>query len=155
MKKLLLLLALFSFSFAGHTAKEPKDIVDTAVAVGQFNTLVTAVQAAGLVDTLKSPGPFTVLAPTDSAFAALPEGTLEFLLQNIDQLTDILLYHVIPGEATAMDLLEQMSASTVLGQAVSIEKRIDGLYINDSKVVIKDVKASNGIIQVIDAVLLP
>ena len=136
--------------------KEP-DIVDIAVSNGSFNTLVAAVTAAGLVDTLKSEGPFTVFAPTDEAFAALPAGTVESLLlpENKDQLTAILTYHVVPGAVTSDQLAGQhLSVATVNGAEVQIDGR-DGVMVNDSTVTAADIIASNGVIHVIDAVLLP
>jgi transforming growth factor-beta-induced protein len=138
---------------------EQMDIVDTAVADGRFTTLVAAVQAAGLVDTLKSEGPFTVFAPTDDAFAALPEGTIDALLADIPALTDILLYHVVPGKVMAADVvtLDGQSAETALeGQSISIKIDGDKVILNDSvNVIITDIETSNGVIHVIDAVLLP
>jgi len=147
--------AIFSAtaSFAdGHS----KDIVDTAVEAGSFGTLVAAVQAAGLVDTLKSDGPFTVFAPTDEAFAALPEGTVEELLkpENMDKLTAILTYHVVPGKVMSGDLSNNMMATTVQGGDVTIMTD-GGVTVNGANVVSADVEASNGVIHVIDAVILP
>ncbi|MFO7585644.1 MAG: fasciclin domain-containing protein [Anaerolineales bacterium] len=138
-------------------APEVLDIVDTAVADGRFTTLVAAVQAAELVDTLKSEGPFTVFAPTDDAFAALPEGTVEELLkpENKQLLTDILLYHVVSGKVMAADVVGLTSATTALGQDVSIEVDMGNVYINDAQVIITDIETSNGVIHVIDAVILP
>lgn len=134
-----------------------KDIVDTAVADGRFTTLVAAVQAAELVDTLKGEGPFTVFAPTDDAFAALPAGTLDSLLlpENKQQLTDILLYHVVSGKVMAADVSKLTSAPTVLGKDIAIKADMGNVYINESKVIITDIETSNGVIHVIDAVLLP
>ncbi len=134
-----------------------KDIVDTAVADGRFTTLVAAVQAAGLVDTLKGEGPFTVFAPTDDAFAKLPAGTLDELLkpENKQKLTDILLYHVVAGKVMAADVTALTSAPTVLGKDVAIKVDMGNVYINDSKVIITDIETSNGVIHVIDSVLLP
>lgn len=133
-----------------------KDIVDTAIDAGSFGTLVTAVEAAGLVDTLKSEGPFTVFAPTDEAFAALPDGTVEELLkpENKDKLAAILTYHVVPGKVMSGDLSNDMKAATVEGQEVTIMTE-GGVKVNDSNVVSADVEASNGVIHVIDAVLMP
>jgi transforming growth factor-beta-induced protein len=133
------------------------DIVDTAVADGRFTTLVAAVQAAELVDTLKGEGPFTVFAPTDDAFAALPEGTLDSLLlpENKQALTDILLYHVVSGKVMAADVTALTSATTVLGKDVTVKVDMGNVYINDAQVVITDIATSNGVIHVIDAVLLP
>jgi len=133
------------------------DIVDTAVADGRFTTLVAAVQAAELVDTLKGEGPFTVFAPTDDAFAALPEGTLDSLLlpENKQALTDILLYHVVSGEVMAADVTALTSATTVLGKDVTVKVDMGNVYINEAQVVITDIATSNGVIHVINAVLLP
>lgn len=135
----------------------PQDIVDIAVADGRFTTLVAAVQAAGLVDTLKSAGPFTVFAPTDDAFAKLPAGTIDELLkpENKQALTDILLYHVVSGKVMAADVVNLTSATTVLGKDVTIKVDMGNVYINDAKVVITDIEASNGVIHVIDTVILP
>nr|WP_299208836.1 fasciclin domain-containing protein [uncultured Tateyamaria sp.] len=133
------------------------DIVDTAVAAGSFNTLVAAVQAADLVDTLKSPGPFTVFAPTDEAFAALPAGTVENLLkpENKDQLVSILTYHVVPGQTLSSDLAGQrLSVATVNGANVHIDGR-NGVKVEKSNVIQADILASNGVIHVIDRVLIP
>lgn len=133
------------------------DIVDTAVAAGSFNTLVAAVKAAGLVDTLKGEGPFTVFAPTDEAFAALPAGTVESLLEpaNKEQLQAILTYHVIPGKVMAADIAGQtLSVNTVNGQAIEVNAT-NGVMINDATVTAADVAASNGVIHVIDKVLIP
>ncbi len=133
-----------------------KDIVDTAVDAGSFGTLVAAVQAAGLVDTLKGEGPFTVFAPTDDAFAALPEGTVEDLLkpENKDKLAAILTYHVVPGKVMSTDLSDGMTATTVLGENVTITAE-DGVKVNDANVTSADIDASNGVIHVIDSVLMP
>ena len=132
------------------------DIVDTAVEAGAFNTLVAAVKAAGLVETLKGEGPFTVFAPTDEAFAALPAGTVEDLLkpENKDKLTAILTYHVVPGKVMSSDLKDDMMAKTVQGGEVKIDLD-NGPMVNDAKVVSADVAASNGVIHVIDKVILP
>ncbi|NWG33343.1 MAG: fasciclin domain-containing protein [Chloroflexi bacterium] len=134
-----------------------KDIVDTAVADGRFQTLVAGVQAADLVDTLKGEGPFTVFAPTDDAFAKLPAGTLDELLkpENKQALTDILLYHVVSGKVMAADVSGLTSAATVLGKDVAIKVDMGNVYINDAQVVITDIETSNGVIHVIDTVLLP
>ena len=133
------------------------DIVDTAVAAGSFTTLVAAVQAAGLADTLKGPGPFTVFAPTDDAFAALPAGTVESLLlpENKDQLTSILTYHVAPGSYPASALLGNTGVvPTVNGASLTVDGT-DGVTVGGANVTTPDVIASNGVIHVIDAVLLP
>ncbi len=130
-------------------------IVDIAVADGRFETLVAALQAAELVETLQGDGPFTVFAPTDDAFAALPEGTVEALLEDIPALTDILLYHVVAGDVRAADVVTLESAVTVQGESVSITVEGDSVRINDANVVITDIVADNGVIHVVDAVLLP
>ena len=133
------------------------DIVDIAAGNEDFSTLVAAVQAAGLEDTLRSDGPFTVFAPTNAAFAALPEGTVETLLmpENRDQLVSVLTYHVVPGAVTSDQLAGQrLNVATVQGQTVHIDGT-DGVQVNDSNVVSADIIASNGVIHVIDAVLLP
>lgn len=133
-----------------------KDIVDTAVEAGSFNTLVAAVEAAGLVETLKGEGPFTVFAPTDDAFAALPEGTVEDLLkpENKDKLTAILTYHVVPGKVMSGDLSDGMTAATVEGSDVTITTE-GGVMVNDANVTSADIEASNGVIHVVDSVLMP
>ncbi len=135
----------------------PMDIVDTAIADGRFTTLVAAVQAAELVETLKGEGPFTVFAPTDEAFAALPEGTLDSLLlpENKQALTDILLYHVVAGKVMAADVTGLTSATTVLGEDVTVKVDMGNVYINEAKVILTDIETSNGVIHVIDAVILP
>ncbi len=136
----------------GHS----KDIVDTAVSAGSFSTLVAAVQAAELVDTLKGEGPFTVFAPTDEAFAALPEGTVETLLkpENKEQLVAVLTYHVVPGKVMSGDLSDDMTAATVQGGDITIDLD-SGVMINDANVVQADIETSNGVIHVIDKVILP
>ena len=134
---------------------EPQSIVDIAVTDGRFTTLVAALQAADLAETLAGGGPFTVFAPTDDAFAKLPEGTVEALLEDIPALTDILLYHVLSGEVLAEDVLALEEAETLLGENVSIRVEGDMVYINDAQVVITDIMADNGVIHVIDTVLLP
>jgi transforming growth factor-beta-induced protein len=136
---------------------EPSDIVDTAVADGRFTTLVAAVQAAGLVETLKGEGPFTVFAPTEEAFASLPEGTVEALLQpeNLQKLTDILLYHVAPGKLMAEDVASMEEIETVLGPTLKVKVDMGNVYVNDAQIILADIEASNGVIHVIDAVLLP
>jgi len=139
----------------------PKDIVDTAVADVRFTTLVAAVQAAGLVDTLKGEGPFTVFAPTDDAFAKLPAGTVEDLLkpENLETLTNILLYHVVPGKVMAADVVQldgQMVDTALEGQQIKITVKDGNVYLNDTvQVIITDIETSNGVIHVIDTVLLP
>jgi len=135
----------------------PKDIVETAVADGRFTTLVAAVQAAGLVDTLKSEGPFTVFAPTDDAFAKLPEGTVAELLkpENLESLQNILLYHVVPGSVKAEQVVTLENAETALGPKVSIKVEEGKVYVNEAEVIITDIQTYNGVIHVIDSVILP
>ena len=149
--------AVITLSAASTRAQEDLDIVDTAAGAGIFNTLVAAVQAAELVDVLKSEGPFTVFAPTDEAFAALPEGTVESLLlpENKELLASILLYHVVSGAVTAADVVQLDSAPTVNGASVSITVGDDGVSVDNANVIQTDVLASNGVIHVIDAVILP
>ena len=147
-------LALSMFAAAGHHGMK-KDIVDTAVAAGDFNTLVTAVKAAGLVETLKGEGPFTVFAPTDAAFAKVPTDTLNALLADKAALANVLTYHVVAGKVMAADVVKLTSAETVQGQAVSIEVKDGKVYVNGAQVVTTDIKASNGVVHVIDAVILP
>ena len=133
------------------------NIVETAVAAGSFNTLVAAVQAAGLVETLSGDGPFTVFAPTDEAFAKLPEGTVESLLkpENKDQLVAVLTYHVIPGKVMSADIAGQMvKPTTVQGQSLSIDAT-DGVKVDNATVVTADIETDNGVIHVIDSVVLP
>jgi len=146
-------LALSTTAFAGGHSM---DIVDTAVGAGTFNTLVAAVQAAGLEETLRGEGPFTVFAPTDDAFAALPEGTVESLLmeENLDQLVAILTYHVVPGAVMSGDLSDGMMATTVQGTDITIGT-MGGVTVNGANVVTADIEASNGLIHVIDAVIIP
>ncbi|MBL8294385.1 MAG: fasciclin domain-containing protein [Bryobacterales bacterium] len=133
------------------------DIVDTAVSAGSFNTLVAAVKAAGLVETLKGPGPFTVFAPTDEAFAKLPAGTVENLLkpENKAQLVSILTYHVVSGKVMAADVVKLKSASTVQGQSVKVAVKGSNVMVGNANVVKTDIETSNGVIHVIDTVLLP
>jgi len=130
------------------------DLVDTAVAAGSFNTLATALKAAGLVDTLKGPGPFTVFAPTDEAFAKLPPGTLEALLKDLPKLRSILTYHVVPGRLAASDVIKLTKAATVQGQDLRISTT-GGVKVNGASVIKTDISTSNGIIHVLDTVLLP
>ena len=133
------------------------DIVDTAVAAGSFSTLVAAVQAAGLVETLKGDGPFTVFAPTDEAFAKLPEGTVEMLLQpeNKDKLVAVLTYHVVAGKVMSGDIAgKRVAPETVQGRPIAVNAT-SGVMVNDARVVAADVEATNGVIHVIDKVLLP
>lgn len=130
------------------------DIVDTAVKAGSFNTLVAAVKAAGLVDTLKGAGPFTVFAPTDEAFAKLPAGTVDALLKDIPKLKKILTYHVVSGKVMAADVVKMKSAKTVEGSDVKIDAS-KGVKVNDATVSTPDVAADNGVIHIIDTVLMP
>jgi uncharacterized surface protein with fasciclin (FAS1) repeats len=136
-------------------AKPTKDIVETAVAAGSFKTLVAAVEAAGLVETLKSKGPFTVFAPTDAAFAKLPAGTVEALLKDKAKLSAILTYHVVPGDVRAADAMKLASAKTVNGQSLSIKASNGSVMIDNAKVVQTDIVTTNGVIHVIDSVVLP
>ena len=159
MKNALTLLACLSLAAVPatadhHEAKPTGDIVEVAVAAGSFDTLVEAVKAAGLVDTLKGEGPFTVFAPTDEAFAALPEGTLEGLLADKEKLAAVLTYHVVPGKVKAKDVAGLDSATTVQGGTLDIDTE-DGVRVGGAKVVKADVAASNGVIHVIDTVLIP
>ena len=140
---------------AASPEAEPATIVEIAVADGRFGTLAAALEVAGLVETLQGDGPFTVFAPTDDAFAALPEGTVEGLLEDIPALTAILLYHVVSGDVKAADVVTLESAETLQGGSLSITVEGDVVRINDAQVVIADIEASNGTIHVIDAVLLP
>lgn len=136
------------------TAKQ-MDIVETAAAAGSFKTLIAAVQAAGLEETLKGKGPFTVFAPTDEAFAKLPVGTVEALLKDKAKLTAILTYHVVAGKVMAADAIKLTEAKTVNGQSFKIAAGKDGVMIDNAKVVTTDIVASNGVIHVIDSVILP
>jgi uncharacterized surface protein with fasciclin (FAS1) repeats len=146
---------LVGICYAGSAPKAAeKDIVDTAVAAGNFKTLVSAVQAAGLVDTLKGTGPFTVFAPTDDAFAKIPSATLNALLANKTQLTAVLTYHVVPGKVMSTDLTNGMKAKTVQGGNLTINTTM-GVMVNNAKVVQADIGCTNGVIHVIDTVLLP
>lgn len=136
---------------------DKQDIVDTAVAAGQFETLAAALEAAGLVETLKGEGPFTVFAPTDEAFAKLPEGTVESLLEpeNREQLQAVLTYHVVSGKVMAEDAMELDSATTVQGQDLTLTSMDGSVTVNDANVIQADIEASNGVIHVIDGVLMP
>jgi uncharacterized surface protein with fasciclin (FAS1) repeats len=150
MKKLLIATAL---SFGLSAAAWAKDIVDTAVSAGSFKTLVAAVQAAGLVDTLKGPGPFTVFAPTDEAFAKIPKAQLDALLADKAKLTAVLTYHVVPGKVMAADV-KAGKVKTVQGQELTIGT-MGGVTVNNARVTATDVTARNGVIHVIDTVVLP
>ena len=151
-------IAIISFSTLSPTFAQMKsDIVDTAVAAGSFNTLVAAVQAAGLVDTLKSDGPFTVFAPTDAAFAALPAGTVENLLkpENKGTLVKILTYHVLSGKVMSADIAgKTLSPNTVEGSTVDINA-VNGVMVDGANVITADIETSNGVIHVIDKVIMP
>ena len=163
MKNDLTKLAIAALAAVGLTAcamgvrASDKDIVDTAVEAGQFETLATALDAAGLIETLKGPGPFTVFAPTDEAFAKLPAGTVESLLkpENREQLTAILTYHVVPGTVMAADVAKLDEAKTVNGKMLKVNTTGDGVMVNDAKVTAADIATSNGVIHVIDSVVLP
>jgi len=158
-KKLMAGAALVALTLAmGSTVRaQGKDIVDTAVGAGQFKTLAAALQAAGLVETLKGKGPFTVFAPTDAAFAKLPAGTVEMLLkpENKAKLTAILTYHVVAGKVMAADVVKVTSAKTVQGGAVAVKVTGGKVTIDNANVVTTDIAASNGVIHVIDTVLMP
>ncbi len=152
---LALMLALTLTSNA--SAESKKDIVDTAVAAGDFKTLATALKAAGLVETLKGSGPFTVFAPTDEAFAKLPAGTLENLLkpENKEKLVAILTYHVVAGDVMAKDVMKLSEAKTVNGKSVKIMAQGGKVMVDGANITKADIKCSNGVIHVIDSVLLP
>jgi len=155
----MLLMLTAGTAFAQDMSDQP-DIVETAINADGFNTLVTALQEAELVSTLQGEGPFTVFAPTDEAFAALPEGTLESLLQpeNRDQLVNILTYHVVPGKVMAADVTQLEEANTVAGSAITIQISDGNVMLmgeNTAQVIQTDIEASNGVIHVIDTVLMP
>ena len=149
------------FALAGNCgnseSKESKDIVDTAVAAGDFKTLAAALKAADLIETLKGKGPFTVFAPTDEAFGKLPEGTIAELLKpkNKGKLTAILTYHVVPGRLMAADVVKLLKAKTVQGSEVKIRVEDGKVFVNDARVTATDIKTKNGVIHVIDSVILP
>lgn len=146
--------AMYDNAPKAEPASAKKDIVDTAINAGNFATLVTAIQAAGLVDTLKGEGPFTVFAPTDDAFAKIPKDQLAALLADKDALTKVLTYHVVPGAVSSSEVSRLDSARTVQGSNVTIDVT-DGVQIDNAKVVVADIKTSNGIIHVIDTVIMP
>lgn len=146
--------ALATFAVATFIPAYAADIVDTAVSAGQFNTLVKAVQAAGLVDTLKGPGPFTVFAPTDEAFAKLPAGTLDSLLQDKEKLKAVLTYHVVPGKVMSSQV-KSGKVKTVQGSAAQVAVKGGTVMIDKAKVVKADIDTDNGVIHVIDSVILP
>jgi len=131
------------------------DIVETAISAGSFNTLINACKKAGLVDTLKGSGPFTVFAPNDDAFAKLPNEAVEGLLKDIPKLKDVLTYHVVQGKAMSSDIGRMKSARTVQGQSVNIDASGKGVKVNDAKVIKTDIEADNGVIHIIDSVMLP
>ncbi|KKL03121.1 fasciclin domain-containing protein [Rheinheimera mesophila] len=154
----LLNLTVFSAALAvsaASYASAKADIVDTAVAAGSFNTLVTAVKAADLVDTLKGPGPFTVFAPNDAAFAKVPAADLEALLKDKAALGKVLTYHVVAGKVMASDVVKLTSAKTVQGQDLKIAVKDGVVYVDGAKVISTDIETSNGVIHVIDSVVLP
>ena len=153
-RTLLALAAGTAMSGAAFAMAHSKDIVDTATEAGNFTTLLAAAEAAGLVETLKGEGPYTVFAPTDEAFAALPEGTVEGLLEDTEQLTAILTYHVVPGKVMSTDLTDGMMADTVNGAQVEIMTE-GGVTVQGANVVTPDIEASNGVIHAIDAVIMP
>ncbi len=138
----------------GHD-KSKKDIVETAVAAGTFKTLATALTEAGLIETLKGEGPFTVFAPTDEAFAKIPKATLDNLLKNKEQLTKVLLYHVVAGKVMSSDVVKVSSAKTVEGSSVKISLKGKTVMVDKAKVTSVDIEASNGVIHVIDSVIMP
>lgn len=156
-KSITCLLGIAALATATVTGAEKKDIVDTAVAAGSFKTLAAALGAAGLVDTLKGDGPFTVFAPTDEAFAKLPAGTVDELLkpENKAKLTDILTYHVVAGKVDAKAAMKLSTATALNKKAITLVVKDGALYLNDSKVTTADVEASNGVIHIIDSVLMP
>ncbi|MDX1606112.1 MAG: fasciclin domain-containing protein [Candidatus Competibacterales bacterium] len=149
------LLALFMTAGARAETTPSQDIVDTAIAAGSFETLVQAVQAAGLVETLKGEGPFTVFAPTDAAFAAIPEDTLKGLLADKAALTAVLTYHVVPGKVTAAEVIGLDTAQTVQGQSIDINTTDGKVMVDGANVIQTDIMTSNGVIHVIDSVILP
>jgi uncharacterized surface protein with fasciclin (FAS1) repeats len=151
-----LAISVLTFASTDYTSRMgKKNIVETAVSAGKFNTLVTAVKEADLVEVLSGPGPFTVFAPTDDAFAKLPKGTVESLLQNKNQLKAVLTYHVVSGKVMASDVVNLKSATTVNGQQVTIKVKGGTVMVDNAKVVMTDIDCSNGVIHVIDAVILP
>ena len=148
---------LVTDAYGGSYGKKQSDIVDTAVSAGNFNTLAAALNAGGLIETLKGDGPFSVFAPTDEAFAKLPDGTIEMLLlpENKDKLVAILTYHVVPGKVSAPEVITMQSAPTANGSDLAIKVIDETVFINDSRVVATDIGASNGVIHVVDTVILP
>jgi len=148
------ILAVLALAVSASAQAQTKDIVDTAVAAGNFKTLATALQAAGLIDTLKGAGPFTVFAPTDEAFAKIPKADLDALLKDKAKLTKVLTYHVVPGKVMAADVVKLKDAKTVEGQNVMIDAS-KGVKVNNAHVVKTDIACSNGVIHVIDSVIFP
>jgi len=148
-------LLMASIGMAATPPSKQMDVVDTAVAAGSFTTLAKALQVAGLVDALKGAGPFTVFAPTDEAFAKLPAGALQSLLDNPERLKQVLLYHVVSGRVLAKDVVKINSAKTLQGSSVSIQANRSGVMIDGANVIKTDVLASNGVIHVIDSVIIP
>jgi uncharacterized surface protein with fasciclin (FAS1) repeats len=155
MKKQLMFTLVLAVLASTSLFAQKKDIVDTAVGAGTFKTLATALTEAGLVETLKGKGPFTVFAPTDEAFAKLPKGTLESLLKDKEALKNILLYHVVSGSVMAKDVVKLSKATTVGGKDVMVKVKDGKVMVNRSNVTATDIEASNGVIHVIDAVLIP
>ncbi len=151
----LVVLGLAVMPVGATRTEDKKDIVDTAVAAGSFNTLAAALKAAGLIETLKGKGPFTVFAPTDEAFAKLPAGTVEALLKDKEKLTKILLYHVVSGNVMAKDVVKLKTAKTVQGSSVKITVKDGKVMVDNANVVKTDIATSNGVIHVIDSVILP
>lgn len=149
------LLSVSMLAFAGAYEGKKKDIVDTAVSAGDFSTLVTAVKAADLVEVLKGDGPFTVFAPNDAAFEKVPGETLQGLLSDKDALTNVLTYHVVPGKVMAADVVGLSEATTVQGQKATIEVADGKVFVDGAQVIATDIAASNGVIHVIDSVILP
>jgi len=148
--RLISLAALMAVTSISHAA----DIVDTAISASQFNTLVTALKAANLVDTLKQKGPYTVFAPTDAAFAKLPAGALDAFLKDKDKLSAVLTYHVVPGKVMAADV-KPGAVKTVQGQSLTVSTKGGAVMVDDAKVIKTDIAASNGVIHVVDTVLMP
>lgn len=148
-------LVVLAAGLSASAGSAKKDIVDTAVAAGSFNTLATALKEADLIDTLKGKGPFTVFAPTDDAFAKLPPGTIEALLKDKAKLRAILTYHVVSGKVMAADVVKLNSAKTVNGQSVSIRLKDGAVLVDNARVIKTDIATSNGVIHVIDSVVLP
>lgn len=148
-------IALGSAGMTATASAEARDIVDTAVAAGSFKTLATALEAADLIATLKGQGPFTVFAPTDEAFAKIPQADLEALLKDKQALTRVLTYHVVPGEVMAADVVKLKEAATVEGSSVAIKVSDGNVKVDDANVIATDIVASNGVIHAIDTVIMP